>query len=70
MSRAHRFQAADIWGTSINLPALVPILRVDAEDVADRQVVIGLGDDLDLVPGSEVALDDDPQVRSGAEGLA
>src|SRR5262249_17096225 len=40
---------------------------VDAENVADGEVVVGLRDDLDRVAGAHVSLDDDPHVGAGAQ---
>src|SRR3954453_11705011 len=49
---------------------LVAIARVDAEDIPDSEVVIGLLHDPDLVSGAHIALDDDSEIGAGPERLA
>src|SRR5712664_447171 len=49
---------------------LIAIVRVDAEDIPDAEVVIRLPQDPDLVSGAQVALDDDPEIGTGSQRLA
>src|SRR6266403_785499 len=46
------------------------IARIDAKDIADRQIVVRLLDDRNLVSRAHLALDDDAQVASGPHCLA
>src|SRR5262249_40984970 len=46
---------------------LSAILRIDAEDVSDGEVVSGLRHDPDLVSGADFALDDDPEIGTGSQ---
>src|SRR5262249_51798989 len=51
-------------------PDLLPIEGVDAEDVADGEIVVGALDDLNLIARPHVALDKDAQQGTGAQGLS
>src|SRR5262249_21474484 len=46
------------------------IARIDAKDIPDGEVMIGLLEDPDLVSGAHFALDDDPEVGTGSHRLA
>src|SRR5262245_3866796 len=41
---------------------LMAIMRVDAEDISDGEVMIGLLDDPDLVSRAHIALEDDSEI--------
>jgi hypothetical protein len=44
---------------------LLAITGVDAKDVSDGETMVGPLDDLDLIPGPHLTLDDDSQVGPG-----
>src|SRR5262245_2615295 len=50
-------------------PDLLPIGGVNAESIADGEIVLGAVDDLNLIAGPHIALDQDAQVGPGAQGL-
>src|SRR5262249_16678103 len=50
-------------------PDLLPIEGVDAENIADREIVIGALNDLNLIARADIALDNDAQIGPGAQGL-
>src|SRR5258706_6345806 len=48
---------------------LAPVARINAENIADGHVMIGLFDDPNPVPGAHVPFGDDAQVGAGTLGL-
>jgi hypothetical protein len=50
-------------------PDLLPIEGVDAENIADGELVIGALEDPNLIARADIALDDDAQIGPGAQGL-
>src|SRR6266478_2876740 len=49
---------------------LITIARIDAKDISDGEVVIGLLHDPDLVSAPHIALDDDSEIAAGSQRLA
>src|SRR5689334_15290023 len=45
---------------------LAALARVDAEDIADGEIVVRLTDDAERVAGADVAFDDDAEISAGA----
>src|SRR5262245_4639582 len=46
------------------------IMHIDAEDVANREIMIGSLDHPDLVAGPHIALDHEAQIRPGPQRVA
>ena len=59
----------DFYCDVLEAPDLLPIEGVDAENIADGEFVIGALKDLNLVACAHIALDDDAQIGTGAQGL-
>src|SRR5216684_3753876 len=50
-------------------PDLLPIEGVDAENIAEGEIVVGALNDLNLIASPHFALDKDAQIGPGAQGL-